>query len=693
MENGEVFPRADTRLTVREILTPAFYHKGLAIAAFTIPVVLAILAALVAPVTQIADSKLLILLGKDYVFQNDSTNGAMAFDRNQIVQAEMEILGARDVHADALNTVGLARVYPSLAKDPKGLDKALKQFEKDLSIQNVPQSNVIEVQFRNPQSQTAIDVVNALDDIYVARRKTVFEQASAAQLQEQQADLLKRLSDMDARISELGRSYQFADYAQALTAAQTDQANLLAHIQALDEQLASSEARGQRLSSRLSGTPGSKALYTDKARSQQIEALTTRLLDLEAQRRDAATKYADGYPLIVDLDQRIADLRKQIAASPSDQVASVRIGTNPVYDTLDTALATVQGDVAGLRRARLAANADLERSNKRLADLMDVGPTFRELVRNRDILETTYAGLAKRAEESRLQDSLTAGRANVRIVQRASSPTTRKTLRMPLVAAGLGAGLIAAAASVLLASNFRQVVLTPREAEQRLGLPVLLSTPYRSKTLPSKEPVPRLTGSLLSLDDCLLLLRLAVERSGDRSPIVQFIASNEGAGVSSLAVDFAAHLQSNTQDKILLMDVEPPEGQGLIKRLTDKGAKFDLAKPRHVHPIVGSRLYVSEPAGARDLIVTDDKWENVLGRARNSYGVVVLDTPPPARSAAGFVIAPFADLIVVVVEAEASRVAADTQLLQRLEASGGGAHGLIFNKRRFHIPKLLYSLT
>jgi len=693
MANGEVFPRADTRLTLREILTPVFYHKWLAIAAFTLPVTLAVLAALVAPVTQIADSKLLILLGKDYVFQNDSANGALAFDRNQIVQAEMEILGARDVHADALTRVGLARVYPGLAKDPKGLDKALKQFEKDLSIGNVPQSNVIEIQFRNSDSQTAIDVVNALDDIYVARRKSVFEQASAAELQAQQADLFKRLSDLDARISDLGKTYSFADYTQALTAAQTDQANLVAHVQSLDEQLASSEARGQRLRTRLSATPDAKALYTDKARSQQVEALTTRLLDLENQRREAAAKYADGYPLIVDLDQKISDVRKQLAAMPADQVASVRIGTNPVYETLDTTLANVQGDVAGLREARVAASADLQRANKRLADLMDIGPAFRELVRNRDILETTYAGLAKKAEESRLSDSLTAGRANVRIVQRASHPTTRKTLRMPLLAAGLGAGIVAAAASVLLASNFRQSLLTPREAEQRLGLPVLLATPHISKSTASRDSAPRLMAPLLSLDDCLLLLRLAVARSGDRSPIIQLIAANEGAGVSSLAVDFAAHLQANTQDKVLLMDIEPPEGRGLIKRLTERGGRFDLQSARHVHPVTGTRLYVSEPAGAKDLIVTDDKWENILGRARNSYGVVVLDSPPPSRSAAGLVIAPFADIVVLVIEAESSRVAADVQLIQRLEASGGSVAGVVFNKRRFHIPKFLYSMT
>ena len=93
------------------------------------------------------------------MFKNSANDpgSAQAFDRSQIVHAEMEILGARQLRVQALKEVGLERVYSALAKDPNGLEKAADLAEKDFTVDNIPTSNVIEISFkaRDPKALAA----------------------------------------------------------------------------------------------------------------------------------------------------------------------------------------------------------------------------------------------------------------------------------------------------------------------------------------------------------------------------------------------------------------------------------------------------------------------------------------------------------------------------------------------------------
>ena len=96
--------RIRSPLTLRELLTPAFYYQKQAFLAFLLPVLAAAVAIFFAHTVYVAQSRLLILLGGDYVFKSSAADSASAqsFDRSQIVHAEMEILSSRGVRSDAL---------------------------------------------------------------------------------------------------------------------------------------------------------------------------------------------------------------------------------------------------------------------------------------------------------------------------------------------------------------------------------------------------------------------------------------------------------------------------------------------------------------------------------------------------------------------------------------------------------------
>ena len=61
------------------------------------------------------------------------------------------------------------------------------------------------------------------------------------------------------------------------------------------------------------------------------------------------------------------------------------------------------------------------------------------------------------------------------------------------------------------------------------------------------------------------------------------------------------------------------------------------------------------------------------------------------RQRLGQLLAPLADLSVIVIEAEETRAAVAATLIERVAASGGKVAGVVLNMRRFHIPRFIYA--
>lgn len=682
--------RIRSPLTIREVLTPAFYYRREAILAFLIPVVLAMVAIFLAQPIYVAQSRLLILLGDDYVFRTDVSGAAgLSFDRAQIVHAEMEILTAKDLRTKAIKEVGLSKVYPALAAEPQGLEKAAEQLTKDLTIDNVPQSNVIELSLRNKDAQVAADVLNKLVALYIERRRSIFEQSDLQSVNGQRDQMNSRLAGIEDQLSKFSLDNGFGDYPSEFAAVQSQQASLTSQLQSLDQQLATRSGRAAVLSRRLKSAPAEMDISTDRGRSQQLDDLTRSLLDLQNQRRAAAARFVDGYPVVADLDRRIADVQEQIRAAPTQQVTAVRRAVNPVHQQLDTDLASSEGDVAGLRLARATAARDLRAATTRLAELVRIGPEYRELIRKRTMLEASFSDIAKRSEDTQLADVLSKSKANVRVVQAADAPVKGKSGRMILLIAGLALGVIAALAVILVSAAFSDVMITPRDVEQKLDVPIILAIPIAERA-GRRGAKGRPRTSHLTYEDSKLLLRLLNSVAPGPGRVMQLVAANGEEGVSSLMLDLALLASGDGSRRVLLVDIEPPENRSAAQVLAESGAALHrLADNRF--SVNGGSLHVTLPIGARDMGAAETQLEKMIAQARRDYDIVLVDTPAMARSAAGLIVAPMVDMTLIVVEAEATRAAVARNLIERIDSAGGEVIGAILNKRGFYIPRLIYS--
>jgi len=529
---------------------------------------------------------------------------------------------------------------------------------------------------------------------YIVRRRQVFDQADAGPFQIQRDALDRQLAQIEAQLSALASAHAYGDYTEALSGAQNQRAALTSQQQGLDQQIATRGGRGDALMRLAQATPSTVELSQDQSRSQQIEALTQTLLALQTQRREAADKFRDGYPLVAELDHQIAELQAKIKGAPAQQLAGSRRGVNPVRQQIDGQAADAQSDAVGLREGRSQIQAAIRAADARLAELVQIGPQYRQLIRRRTVIEAAYQDQAKNAEEAQFQTALTRSHANVRVIQPAEPPLRGSSGRAAMLFAGLALAGAVALAVILLLAAASQTMLTPRDLEQKVQTPVLLAIPRGfGGTL---KPVPgrgqALRPQYLSVDEAKLLLRLLSSVAPGPSRVIQLIAAGDGAGVSKLAMDIAIIASAQYGRRVLLMDIEPPKGQSASAALADRGAALSTLPGRsRIMQVDGSSLYVTVPFGAQQLRGPALDWGAALATARRDFDLVVVDSPALERSSSGVVISGLADMTLAVVEAERTRAAAVRNLIDRIHAAGGQVIGAILNKRRFYIPRFIYS--
>ncbi len=472
--------------TVRDLLTAVFYHRKLMLVALTAPILFGIAAASIARPAFVAQARLLVLYGSEYFYQPVATQAGngVALDRNEIMQGELQILQSTTLALATLRTVGVSLVYPGIrTDDQQALDRAVLRFSRDLTVSTIPQSSVLELSFRSYDPDVAANVLRAQISGYLERRATIFQRATTTAAQADQAvfrDRLKRAEDALARFAE---AHGISNVDQQINLlVQQQSANSQARndvAQAIGETSASLAA----ISEQLARLPQTLQTYADSERSQSARVLTESLARLQVKRRDIASRYLEDSPVLQDVDRQIAALQADIAQQPARENAVERRGVNPVYQAAQAQQVTLTTQLAGLRArsTQLAATAAI--IDAQISDLNRSARDYRDLLRDRDLLDESYRSLDRSYAAAEIGDTAERSRtANIRVVQPPERPAVGTSLRKILVAGGILVGALAALTALAVANALKQVFVTPRDVTVGLDLPVVLTVPGPRRT-------------------------------------------------------------------------------------------------------------------------------------------------------------------------------------------------------------------
>jgi polysaccharide biosynthesis transport protein len=367
---------------------------------------------------------------------------------------------------------------------------------------------------------------------------------------------------------------------------------------------------------------------------------------LSQQEADLLTRYGAPHPLVVNVRAQRRDVDRAITAEAQ------RLATG-VKSEYALAQSRVQALEQSLREASGQTSIDDETAIR-----------LRELERTAAVNKTLYEDFLQRAKITEEQSTFEARQA--RVITPATPPGAPSYPRKAQYFAitlfvGLMLGVGGAVAMEMLNAGFT----TPKQVEDMLGLPLLTSVSRmeaRDLTVDGKLiPISRYprVRPLSRYSEAIRTLRTGIQMTDvDHPPkVVQFTSTLPGEGKTTIALSLATSAATSGM-KVLLVDADlrhPSasrafgllEAPGLVELLLGQVSATEAIK---FHEDTG---YWVLPAGGKTQNPTDllssERMKSLVANFRQTFDLVVIDTPPAGPVIDPVVVGQISDKTVVVV--------------------------------------------
>lgn len=471
----------------------AFRHLRLTLTALLVPIVLGAAAILLLPKSFETQSRLLLLLGREYTLSPDTNNrNILSLDRGEIVNSELAILESVPLKQKVLKKFGIDAVYPRitaglLMREPPTPDKALElaviKMTKNLRLQPVPEANIINVTFRHGDPELAAKLLNDLIEQYLAERRSIYAREESRFLSGERTEVQRQLTDAEKRVQTFEAEHGVSNYAEQIAVLLRQQSELANRLSQVSADLKNNEARLSSARETLKLTKREIVVYSDATQLSAIDSAKTALLHLKVRREDLLSRFRADSRAVGDVDREIKVVEDFLQREGPERQNTRRTGVNPVYEILERMATQVTADVDGFAAQRDSLQSSLARVNAEIDRMSGLNNQYRALVRERDVLDVNYRTYSTKIEESRIHEGvLRALAANVRVIQRAEVPQQPRNLLLIVGVGSTLAGILLALLVAFTRASTLDVFITPEGVERQLRLRVLLSLPYISKS-------------------------------------------------------------------------------------------------------------------------------------------------------------------------------------------------------------------
>ena len=181
--------------------------------------------------------------------------------------------------------------------------------------------------------------------------------------------------------------------------------------------------------------------------------------------------------------------------------------------------------------------------------------------------------------------------------------------------------------------------------------------------------------------------------------VIQFIGSRVGEGTSTLIREFALTAARHSNKPVLLVEADfnqPSQNQAFsvetkppLENVLKEGKALDAV----ISQVDQSNLYLASLSSKvqrslteRSFFGSTDMWKT----AREQFSLILIDSSPASVTTDSLAICETVNGIVLVVEAEKTRSAVVQNVKKQILMREGNLLGIVFTKRKFHIPKFIY---
>ncbi len=392
-----------------------------------------------------------------------------------------QVVFSRKVLTEAMQAGGWMESQPSPVEQERIMERI-----KDATQVTSPRPELVQITYRDSDPQRTFSVTKHLAELFIEESRATKERESREAFEfidNQVSDYHKKLTSAEEGL--LKYRSENAD-AQAGSAADAN-----ARISALRTQVEQARTNLMEQRSRES------ALVAQLSGESEVTAVQTReglyraqLIELQNQLDRLLLTYTEQYPDVVRTRMQMQDIQRQLKDEQDRRSTAVASGQtqspfgntqfNPLYQELRTRLADLRREIAATQTRMSASegmlNDELDRSRRIAASEGALAELTRDYVVNRDI----YQDLLRRRENARVSMVLDEEQRGLtfRIQDPAILPLRPSGLRLlHFAAGGLGAGILAPFALLFALVQFDPRVRSARQLERTTGLVALATIP------------------------------------------------------------------------------------------------------------------------------------------------------------------------------------------------------------------------
>jgi uncharacterized protein involved in exopolysaccharide biosynthesis len=480
--------RTDSNAGIRDFLTILFKHWKKSLAVFVVIVGATTIISFVIPPTYEAKSSLLVKMGREFVYQPEvgQTSPHISIgipNQEEMINSEIGIIKNTDLIRKVITVMGVETLYPGLTRtsDHNGInpvDSAILKFQRNLTVEGIRKSNIIEVRYRHGDPKKAADATNLLIEFYREKHLQVYSPPSSPFLDEQVARYTKKLNDSEDELQAFKQQNQVYSLSEQRT-------NLLQEIVDIDKSYKETQNKVKELRQKLSVLTNqtkriseSDDYYTPSDRGLAISALQTKLFELQTKEQELLSKYEEGNRLVIDVRREIENAKALLREQEGDIKQMVKTG-NPIYQEIEKQRITTEADLKAQEAKEAEIKEQVTRMDREIKNLDLKEKEFQTLNRDVGTDEKNYKTYMEKFQEALISEDLNRKKiANISIVESATVPIRpvlpRKALNIVL---SVFCGAVAGLATAFYVEYNSQCMSTAESVERRIALPVLASVP------------------------------------------------------------------------------------------------------------------------------------------------------------------------------------------------------------------------
>lgn len=361
------------------------------------------------------------------------------------------------------------------------ISKAIKALDKDLKVDVVKRTNLIEATYASPDPRLAAQVLTTLANLYLDKHVAVHRLSGAFDFFQQETeryrneleDAQRRLLDFDKQASVVAAPVEKELALQKLAEFQVSLSQTNAAIAETEKRIGVLEARMQAMPSRM------VTQVRDSDDGILISQLKANLLNLEQKRIELLQKFEPSYRPVQEVEAEIAQVRATLAEK--SQIHEQTTDRDPTYEWARGELEKAKADLASLQ-ARAQVTAAAVKSYQGTARSLDGKEVEQgDIMRAIKSAEENYVLSQRKEEEARISDALDRGRIlNVAVAEPPSVPSLPSNHRFRVVLFGLIFATLVSAGLTFAAERTNSTFRTPAEIGSILNVPVLAAIPQRA---------------------------------------------------------------------------------------------------------------------------------------------------------------------------------------------------------------------